>query len=190
MAYARATEPKSSATSLACLPETRPPIDPASVRRSQPPTYNAARMSDQPQDAGAPPRPQVSADGLWVWNGTAWVANPSPSPQVPVPYYPPPAPMQYPLLAYPAAGGYAVAPKNPAVSLIVSLFIPGVGSLINGDTGIGITILLLWLLSIVLDFTVIGVVVGVPLGLGVFIWGLIDAYQGAQRWNRQHGIIS
>ncbi len=98
--------------------------------------------------------------------------------------------MQYPLLAYPAAGGYAVAPKNPAVSLIVSLFIPGVGSLINGDTGIGITILLLWLLSIVLDFTVIGVVVGVPLGLGVFIWGLIDAYQGAQRWNRQHGIIS
>jgi hypothetical protein len=60
--------------------------------------------------------------------------------------------------------------------------------LINGDTGIGITILLLWLLSIFLDFTVIGL--GIPLGLGMFIWGLIDAYQGAQRWNARHGIIS
>jgi hypothetical protein len=32
--------------------------------------------------------------------------------------------------------------------------------------------------------------VGVPLGLAMFIWGLIDAYQGAQRWNRRRGIIS
>lgn len=83
-----------------------------------------------------------------------------------------------------------VAPKSPAVSLIVSLFIPGVGSLINGDTGIGLTILLLWLLSIGLDFTVVGLVVGVPLGIAMFVWGLIDAYQGAQRWNARHGIIS
>jgi len=49
---------------------------------------------------------------------------------------------------------------------------------------------LLWLLAIVSDVTVIGLVVGIPLGLGMFIWGLIDAYQGAQRWNRRHGIIS
>jgi hypothetical protein len=27
-------------------------------------------------------------------------------------------------------------------------------------------------------------------GLELFIWGLIDAYQGAQRWNTRHGIIS
>lgn len=98
--------------------------------------------------------------------------------------------VQYAPMAYPAAGGYAVAPKNPAVSLIVSFFIPGVGSLINGDTGTGLAILLLWFLSIFLDFTVVGLVVGVPLGLGMFIWGLIDAYQGAQRWNSRHGIIS
>lgn len=60
----------------------------------------------------------------------------------------------------------------------------------NGDTGIGITILLLWILSVILDFTIIGLIVGIPLGLAMFIWGLIDAYQGAQRWNRRHGIIS
>src|SRR6266849_7467631 len=34
-------------------------------------TYNAARMSDQPPDAGFPAGIQVSADGQWVWNGTA-----------------------------------------------------------------------------------------------------------------------
>jgi len=108
---------------------------------------------------------------------------------MPVPYAAP-APTQYAPLAYPTAGGYAIAPKNAAVSLIVSFFLPGVGSMINGDVGIGITILLLWLLAIFLDVTVIGLVVGVPLGIAMFIWGLIDAYQGAQRWNRQHGIIS
>jgi hypothetical protein len=24
----------------------------------------------------------------------------------------------------------------------------------------------------------------------MWIWGMIDAHQGAQRWNRRHGIIS
>jgi TM2 domain-containing membrane protein YozV len=146
-------------------------------------------MSDQPPDAGAPARMQVSPDGLWVWNGSAWVPNPSAAPRLPVPYAAP-VPTQSAPLAYPTAGGYAVAPKNAAVSLIVSFFLPGVGSMINGDVGIGITILLLWLLAIFLDITFFGLIVGVPLGLGMFIWGLIDAYQGAQRWNRRHGIIS
>ena len=143
-------------------------------------------MSDQPPDAGAPPGLHVSPDGQWVWNGTAWVPNASAAPLMPIPSAAP-ASTQY---AYPTAGGYVVAPKNPAVSLIVSLFLPGVGSMINGDVGIGITILLLWLLALFLDATIFGLIVGVPLGLAMFIWGLIDAYQGAQRWNRRHGIIS
>jgi TM2 domain-containing membrane protein YozV len=138
-------------------------------------------MSDQPPDANVQSGMQVSPDGLWVWNGTAWVANPA-APQA--------MQVQYSPLAYPATGGYVVAPKNAAVSLIVSFFLPGVGSMINGDVGIGVTILLLWLLAIGLDITVLGLIVGVPLGIAMFIWGLIDAYQGAQRWNRRHGIIS
>lgn len=121
--------------------------------------------------------PVLSPDAQWRWDGRQWV----------------------PVFAQPAAGymvphvqsgPMVVAAKSPAVSLIVSFFIPGVGSMINGDTGVGITILLLWLLSIVFDFTVLGLVVGVPLGLAMFIWGLIDAYQGARRWNARHGIIS
>jgi TM2 domain-containing membrane protein YozV len=138
-------------------------------------------MSDQPPEANLQSGMQVSPDGLWVWNGTAWVANPAAPRAMQVQYSP---------MAYPTAGGYVVAPKNPAVSLIVSFFLPGVGSMINGDVGIGVTILLLWLLAIGLDVTVIGLILGVPLGIAMFIWGLVDAYQGAQRWNKRHGIIS
>ena len=39
-----------------------------------------------------------------------------------------------------------------------------------------------WVLAIVL--------IGIPLAIGTWIWGLVDAYQSAQRWNRAHGIVS
>jgi TM2 domain-containing membrane protein YozV len=79
-----------------------------------------------------------------------------------------------------------VAPKNPAVSLIVSFFVPGVGSMINGDIGTGIAILVLYLVGWALAIFLIGFI----LVIGAWIWGMIDAYQGAQRWNARHGIIS
>jgi TM2 domain-containing membrane protein YozV len=85
-----------------------------------------------------------------------------------------------------APAGMVVAPKNPAVSLIVSFFIPGVGSMINGDVGTGVAILILYIVGIGLAFLLIGI----PILIGAWIWGMIDAYQGAQRWNARHGILS
>lgn len=81
---------------------------------------------------------------------------------------------------------YVVTPKNPAVSLLISFFIPGVGSMMNGDVGIGIAILAGAVVSLVLTCILIGFLT-LPL---FWIWGLIDAYQGAQRWNLKHGVIS
>ena len=79
-----------------------------------------------------------------------------------------------------------VAPKSPAGSVLLSIFIPGLGSMVNDNASVGVTILILnivgWLLAIVL--------IGIPLALGSWIWGLLDAYQSAQRWNRAHGIVS
>jgi len=79
-----------------------------------------------------------------------------------------------------------VAPKNPAVSVLLSIFIPGLGSMVNENVGTGVAILVLniigWILAIVL--------IGIPLAIGTWIWGLVDAYKSAQRWNRAHGIIS
>ena len=79
-----------------------------------------------------------------------------------------------------------VAPKSPAVSVLLSVFIPGLGSMVNDNAGVGVTILILniigWILAIAL--------IGIPIAIGTWIWGLVDAHRSAQRWNRAHGIIS
>lgn len=66
------------------------------------------------------------------------------------------------------------------------LLTPGVGSMINGDVGTGITILVIWLSS----FPLMVVFIGFFTLIGAFIWGLVDAYEGARHWNACHGIIS
>jgi TM2 domain-containing membrane protein YozV len=83
-------------------------------------------------------------------------------------------------------GALVVTAKTPALSLLVSFFIPGVGSMMNGDTTTGVVILTLFVVSVAASFLLIGL----PFALGLWIWGMIDAYQGAQRWNARHGIIS
>jgi TM2 domain-containing membrane protein YozV len=117
---------------------------------------------------------QVSEDGRWRWDGAQWVPNTAL------------APSAGGYVVAPPAGTIAIAPKNPAVSLIISFFLPGVGSMVNGNVGTGIAILILYIVGWALSF----VLIGIPLAIGAWIWGLIDAYQGAQRWNRAHGILS
>jgi TM2 domain-containing membrane protein YozV len=79
-----------------------------------------------------------------------------------------------------------VAAKSPAVSVLCSVFIPGLGSIINGNVGTGVLILILsciaWFFSLVL--------IGIPFLIGFWIWGLVDAYTSAQNWNAAHGIVS
>lgn len=124
------------------------------------------------------------------WDGSTWTAHVAPGLE---PAAIVPAQAAYPTYAGTRPGyavapqaGYAVAPKNPALSLLVSFFIPGVGSMMNGEVGKGIGILVGYLVSFVLIVVVVGIV-GV---LGFWIWGMVDAYTGAQRWNREHGILS
>jgi len=97
---------------------------------------------------------QVSGDGRWRWDGHQWVPN---TPVLAGGYMVPAQP-----------GALVVAPKNPAVSLIVSFFLPGVGSMINGDTNRGILILALYLVSAL----AIIVLIGIPFAIGIWIWGM------------------
>jgi TM2 domain-containing membrane protein YozV len=107
----------------------------------------------------------------------------APYPQVygQAPYPPPPA--GYPPPGYPA---YAVAPKSPGLALLASFFIPGLGSMINGEVGKGVAILVGYLVSAALTLVVVGYV-GM---LAFWLWGMVDGYRGAQRWNARHGIYS
>jgi len=61
------------------------------------------------------------------------------------------------------------------VAIIVNLFFPGVGSFFVGKVGQGIAQLILYIIGLVLIFTGILAIVGIPLCIGVWIWGLVTA---------------
>lgn len=107
-------------------------------------------------------------------------------------YAPPPHQGHPPNAAYGAPPPVVVPParKEPAISLLVSFFIPGVGSMINGEVGAGVAFLLVYLLGglifVCLGWVVVGFI-GVPISLGAWIWSMVHAYQGAVTHNRALG---
>jgi TM2 domain-containing membrane protein YozV len=122
----------------------------------------------------------ISPDGRAYWDGAGWQPLPIAAPS----YAAPPTLLQG--YAPSATTGYVVAPKSPAVAVLLSLFFPGVGSLVSGSQTTGTIILIGWLVSIPLMF----VCVGFFTYFGFWVWGLFDAYNAAQSWNRAHGILS
>ena len=94
------------------------------------------------------------------------------------PYTPPGGPSGYPR--------QQVHPRGRAAGVVVSIFLPGVGSMINGSAGRGVLILILYAVSCLLCLVFIGFI----LAPAVWIWGVIDGALSADRWNRKHGIIS
>jgi TM2 domain-containing membrane protein YozV len=79
-----------------------------------------------------------------------------------------------------------VAPKSGAIGVLLSFFIPGLGSMVNGSVGRGVLILAVYIVGWLLAF----VLIGFPVILGAWIWGMVDGHLAAQRWNQAHGIIS
>lgn len=140
--------------------------------------------SGHPGDPWGPP-----TDGPPPGSGSADADYPAATMGPPAaPNYAPPGYPQQPHNAphgYPAPYGM-VMPKNPAISLLVSFFIPGVGSMINGDAGKGVGILIGYFISWLLTIVIIGFF-GV---IAFWVWGMVDAYSGAVNWNRRHGIVS
>jgi TM2 domain-containing membrane protein YozV len=144
------------------------------------------------QNAPAGWYPQQDGTERW-WDGQSWTAHLRPlpgPPTLPMPtashYGHEATPMPHTAWAAAPMGYTAVAPKNPGVSMIASFFIPGLGSMLNGDVGKGVGILLGYFFCIILFFLIVPLLVAV----GLWVWGMVDAYQGAQQWNRRHGILS
>lgn len=88
----------------------------------------------------------------------------------------------------PYSPGYPIAPypvsrKEPAVSLILSFFLPGLGTIVSGQTGKGLAIMGGYFLGVLLSI----VLIGIPIMLGFWAWGMVDGYAGARRHNDRHG---
>ena len=71
-------------------------------------------------------------------------------------------------------------PKNPGVAAVLSFFFAGLGQIYNGQIGKGLGIMFAYFISILLMFVIIGFIT-TPI---LWIWGMIDAYQTAERINQ------
>jgi TM2 domain-containing membrane protein YozV len=76
------------------------------------------------------------------------------------------------LMAAGSAGG-VLSVKTAAI--VLNFFLPGVGSLVIGKVGQGVTQLILYWLGVLFTFTLIGAFVGIPLMLAAWIWGMVIA---------------
>lgn len=70
----------------------------------------------------------------------------------------------------PSRPGQVATAKNPAVALVLSLVIPGVGQFYNSDIKKGALMLIL---------AIVGIASAGIITLAVWIWSMIDAYQVA-----------
>ncbi len=159
--------------------------------------------------APAPPAEQPNAGVVYDEHGLPHAAEPGapwPAPPTSGNGWPPPAgypygtqqPNRHPTPnsgyypnARPGAGfgyvqvPYGVAAKSPGLSLVASFFIPGLGSMINGDVAKGVGILFGYFFSMALA----ALMIGIPGLIAFWVWGMVDAYQGAKLWNARHGLI-
>lgn len=87
------------------------------------------------------------------------------------PYSQPP-----PMLYEPSVALTRTPPESTALAglLVNVLLLPGLGSLIGGKTNAGIFQLLMFLLGFPLCLSVIGLVIGGPMMMGAWIWGLVS----------------
>jgi len=69
--------------------------------------------------------------------------------------------------------------KSPGLAAVLSFFFVGLGQIYNGQIGKGIIFIILYVISILLMFVIIGFIT-TPL---LWIWGMVDAYKTAEKIN-------
>ena len=124
----------------------------------------------------------------------AWCQAPAPQPYAqpvqapPAAYAPPPQAPYAPAPLQP----YAPVPpqlKNEALAVFLSFIFPGIGQFYAGNESRGLLFLGLAIGNVLLTmffflFTLgFSIFIGIPLGLGIWVWSMVDAYQEAQKYN-------
>ncbi len=72
--------------------------------------------------------------------------------------------------------------KSAGIAAVLSFLIPGLGQIYNGEFVKGALFIILAVIFFLLSFFLIGI----PLYLGLWIFGIYDAYKGAERFNQSH----
>ena len=78
--------------------------------------------------------------------------------------------------------------KSPGLALVLSLILPGLGQIYNGQAGKGIGMLILYIIMCVLFFLLIPLLIAFI----IWIWAMVDAYKTAKNYNMAlyHAIFS
>ena len=71
--------------------------------------------------------------------------------------------------------------RNPGIAAVLSFFWCGLGQIYNGQIGKGIVMLVAYFISVSLIWLLIGLIT-TPI---LWIWGMVDAYNTANRLNRE-----
>lgn len=156
--------------------------------RQQPgadPRHPGPSFGPSPTHPGGPPPPPAPQPGAQPPGLYGELPAPQPYSQQ---YQYPPTPSPYAPQGYGLYGwsGAQVPRKEPVLGLLASFFIPGLGSMLNGDVGRGVGILIGYGVALLLSV----ILIGIPIALGLWIWGMVDGYQGAVTRNRHNGYPS
>src|SRR5207302_10145714 len=80
-----------------------------------------------------------------------------------------------------ASGGVLMVQqaRSPGLAAVLSFFICGLGQIYNGQIFKGISMIIVYGISVLLMFAIIGLIT-TPI---LWIWGMVDAYRTADRFN-------
>jgi TM2 domain-containing membrane protein YozV len=74
--------------------------------------------------------------------------------------------------------------RSPGVAAVLSFFWCGLGQIYNGEFAKGIAMMIAYAFSALLIYVLIGFIT-TPI---LWIWGMIDAYRTAERFNLRNGV--
>lgn len=90
----------------------------------------------------------------------------------------------YPLAVQPPRMIVVRSGKSAGLAAVLSFLWCGLGQIYNGEIAKGVLFMILYVISFLLIFVVIGVFTT----LALWIWGMVDAYRTAERLHQQAGL--
>lgn len=174
-------------------PQTSQPgaAPPSPTHPSYPPPGHGPAAQQQPATPSAPAGWYHRNGRQQWWDGTTWQERYQSATS-------PAGPFEHQLTT---ASGQAVLPhpphpgvvrKSAVLYLLASFFVTGLGSLLVGRTNNGLIQILggisSWIIMLTFGIFIFPLFVMCPMvSMGLWVWGMVDAAQGATEWNRRHG---